>query len=127
MADDDLRGELSERNGGINIVAYRLRPWYIACMQEIQIAKFKATCLSVLDQVAKTRKPVPVTRFAKPVARILPPPPSPTGIWLDAMKDSAKLHGDLIAPVTDPADWEALTTRRTDLLPRAPRSSASRW
>ena len=37
-------------------------------MEEIQISKFKATCLAVLDRVGKTRKPVLVTRFGKPVA-----------------------------------------------------------
>ena len=75
-------------------------------MQEIQISKFKATCLSVLDQVAKTRKPVLVTRFGKPVARILPPPP--TGDWLGAMKSSGRIHGDLTAPAANPSHWEAL-------------------
>ena len=30
-------------------------------MEEIQISKFKATCLAVLDRVGKTRKPLLVT------------------------------------------------------------------
>ena len=63
-------------------------------MQEIQISKFKATCLAIFDQVAKTRKPVLVTRFGKPVARILPPP-SPAGEWRGALKDSEQIHATL--------------------------------
>ena len=77
-------------------------------MEEIQISKFKATCLAVLDRVGKTRKPVLVTRFGKPIAQVLPPPPCPTGNWLGAMKDQGEIHGDLVAPVTDPMEWEAL-------------------
>ncbi len=76
-------------------------------MQEIQISKFKATCLSVLDRVAKTGNPVLVTRFGKPVAQILPPP-GPAGEWLGAMKDSGTIHGDLVAPAIPPSHWEAL-------------------
>ena len=76
-------------------------------MREIQISRFKATCLSVLDRVAKTRQPVLVTRFGKPVARILPPP-APPGAWLGAMKDSGAIRGDLVAPAVEARCWEAL-------------------
>ena len=77
-------------------------------MEEIQISKFKATCLAVLDRVGRTRKPVLVTRFGKPVAQVVPPPPDPAGDWLGAMKEYGEIHGDLVAPVADPGEWEAL-------------------
>lgn len=77
-------------------------------MIEIQISKFKATCLSVLDRVAKTGEPVLVTRLGKPLARILPLPPGSVGDWLGAMEGSGEIHGDLIAPAAEPSDWEAL-------------------
>ena len=75
-------------------------------MQEIRISRFKATCPAVLDRVAKTRRPVLVTRFGKPIARILPPP-APPGAWLGAMKGSGRIVGDLVAPVVDSPHWEA--------------------
>ena len=78
-------------------------------MREIQISKFKATCLAILDRVAKTGKPVLVTRFGKPVARILPPPSNPTGNWLGSMRDSGKIHEDLVAPASEVSDWEAMS------------------
>ena len=56
----------------------------------------------------KTRNPVLVTRFGKPVAQVVPPPPSPAGDWLGAMKDDGEIRGDLIAPAADLSDWEAL-------------------
>jgi len=45
-------------------------------MDEIAISKFKATCLAVLERVRKTGKPVIVTRFGQPIARIEPPTPT---------------------------------------------------
>ncbi|MXY35017.1 MAG: type II toxin-antitoxin system Phd/YefM family antitoxin [Boseongicola sp. SB0664_bin_43] len=77
-------------------------------MEEIQISKFKATCLAVLDRVGRMRKPVLVTRFGKPVAQILPPPQSPAGEWLGAMRDDGEIRGDLIAPAADLAEWDVL-------------------
>ena len=77
-------------------------------MEEIQISKFKATCLAVLDRVGRMRKPVLVTRFGKPVAQILPPPPSPAGEWLGAMQDDGEIRDDLVAPAADLAEWNVL-------------------
>ncbi len=83
-------------------------PWYIFCMEEIQISKFKATCLAVLARVGETGNPILVTRFGKPVAQVVPPPPNCSGSWLGAMRDRGRIHGDLVAPVSELSDWEAL-------------------
>ena len=78
-------------------------------MEEIQISKFKATCLAVLDRVGKTRVPVLVTRFGRPVAQIVPPPPTErTDGWLGCMRERTTIVGDIVAPALDPADWEVL-------------------
>jgi prevent-host-death family protein len=78
-------------------------------MEQIAISKFKATCLSVMEQVRKTGKPVLVTRFGKPVAEIVPPaPPRPPKDWIGAMKGTARITGDIISPAADEEDWEAL-------------------
>jgi prevent-host-death family protein len=42
-------------------------------MKEIPISRFKATCLAVLEQVRKTKRPVRITRFGKPVVEVVPP------------------------------------------------------
>lgn len=77
-------------------------------MEEIQISKFKATCLAVLDRVGRSRKPVLVTRFGKPVAQIVPPPPSPAGEWLGALQDDGEIRDDLVAPAADLSEWDVL-------------------
>ena len=84
-------------------------PWYDFPVKTIAISKFKATCLAVLEQVRKTHKPVLVTRFGKPVAQILPPPPpKPAASWLGSLAGEVKIVGDIISPASDESDWEAL-------------------
>ena len=73
-------------------------------MEEIRISKLKRSCLAVLDRGGKTRTPVLVTRFGKPVAEVAPSPPSPTENWQGAMRDQGEIHGDLIAPAADPSE-----------------------
>jgi prevent-host-death family protein len=78
-------------------------------MEEIQISTFKATCLAVLDRVGKTRVPVLVTRFGKPVAQIVPPPPAARDEgWLGCMRDRTTIVGDIVSPASEPSDWEVL-------------------
>ena len=78
-------------------------------MEEIAISKFKATCLSVLETVRKTRKPVRVTRFGKPVAEVVPPttPERPAG-WIGSMVGTGRITGDIVAPAANEEEWEAL-------------------
>ena len=68
-------------------------------MQDIAISKFKATCLSVLEEVRRTGTPVLVTRFGKPMAHIMPPPKPEMNSWLGCMKDSTQILGDIVGPV----------------------------
>ena len=78
-------------------------------MERIQISKFKATCLAVLDRVGKTHNPVLVTRFGKPIAQIVPPPsPDRREDWLGCMKSRGRILGDIIAPVVEASEWEVL-------------------
>jgi prevent-host-death family protein len=78
-------------------------------MEEISISEFKAKCLAIVERVRKTRKPVRVTRFGKPVAEVFPPSPAKEkGDWLGRMKGTAKIIGDIVTPATDPSDWEVL-------------------
>ena len=54
----------------------------------IAISEFKAKCLGILEAVGKTRKPIRVTRFGKPVAEVVPPSPRKPvgkrlGAWLE--------------------------------------------
>jgi prevent-host-death family protein len=66
-------------------------------MKEIPISKFKATCLAVLENVRKTRQPILVTRFGKPVAEVTPPSPHPRRKQrLGFMAGRGEIHGDIV-------------------------------
>jgi prevent-host-death family protein len=78
-------------------------------MEEVSISEFKAKCLAILEQVRKTKKPVRITRFGKPVAEVVPPSPEKArGSWLGSMKGRMEILGDITAPATDPEEWEVL-------------------
>jgi prevent-host-death family protein len=80
-------------------------------MEEIAISKFKATCLAVLERVRKTRRPIRVTKFGKPVAEVVPPSAPPEKKeWTGSMAGTIQIHGDIVGPVTDPEDWEVLNS-----------------
>jgi prevent-host-death family protein len=77
-------------------------------MKEVAISEFKAKCLALLDQVQKTKKPIRITRFGKPVAEVIPPTPVPASDWMGSMKDEIKILGDIVAPANEETDWEVL-------------------
>jgi prevent-host-death family protein len=78
-------------------------------MEKMAISKFKATCLGVLERVRRSRQPILVTRFGKPVAQVVPPPPAPRPQrWLGDLAGTGRIVGDIIAPASNEQDWEAL-------------------
>ena len=78
-------------------------------MEEIAISRFKATCLSVLENVRKTQKPIRITRFGKPLAEIVPPSvPETRANWLGSMVGTGRVTGDIVSPASDESDWDAL-------------------
>jgi prevent-host-death family protein len=79
-------------------------------MIEIAISEFKAKCLSLLQQVSKTKQPIRVTRFGKPVADVVPPADvhMDRKAWIGSGKGTAKILGDIVSPATEPSAWESL-------------------
>jgi len=52
--------------------------------------------LAVIEQVRKTKKPVRVTRFGKPVAEVVPPSLEPQKARLGFMAGRGEIHGDIV-------------------------------
>ena len=76
-------------------------------MDSLPISKFKATCLAALERVRKTRRPLRVTRFGRPIADIVPSSVEEARRdWLGRYAGSAAITGDLVAPLK--AKWEGL-------------------
>jgi len=77
-------------------------------VQEVAISEFKAKCLALLEAVRKTKKPLRITRYGKPVADVVPPaPPKNDGSWIGSMKGTGEILGDIVTPVSDESEWEA--------------------
>jgi prevent-host-death family protein len=73
-------------------------------MDSLTVSKLKATCLAVVDEVAKAKKRVIITKRGKPVAELIPYEAETEPVPL---KDTVAFMGDLISPVAA-EDWEAL-------------------
>jgi prevent-host-death family protein len=77
-------------------------------MKEVAISEFKAKCLGILEEVRKTRKPIRVTRFGKPVAEVVPPSPAkPKARRLGCMVGTGRIVGDIVGSISDESEWEA--------------------
>ncbi|MHB8503462.1 MAG: type II toxin-antitoxin system Phd/YefM family antitoxin [Candidatus Acidiferrales bacterium] len=78
-------------------------------MQEVPISIFKAKCLAILEQVEKTKSPIRITRHGKPVADVVPAVQTvDRASLMGSMRNSIKILGDIVSPVIDLDDIEAL-------------------
>jgi prevent-host-death family protein len=78
-------------------------------MEEVAISEFKAKCLALLEQVQKTKKPIRITRRGKPIADVVPPAPAAgKRNWIGSMEGRMEILGDIVSPVMEEDDWEAL-------------------
>jgi prevent-host-death family protein len=72
----------------------------------MKASEFKAKCLAVMDQVAKTGHSVVLTKNGKPVAELKPYQASKKknlfGIW----KGQVEITGDILSPVD--IEWDAM-------------------
>ncbi|MFI5093612.1 MAG: type II toxin-antitoxin system Phd/YefM family antitoxin [Candidatus Acidiferrum sp.] len=79
-------------------------------MEEIAISEFKAKCLAILAQVEKTKEPVRITRHGKPVAEVIPAVQTVArAAWIGSLKGKIKILGDIVSPVIDLDEIEALS------------------
>jgi prevent-host-death family protein len=78
-------------------------------VQEIAISEFKAKCLSLLEEVDRTKRPLRVTRRGKPIADVIPAlPDADDRSWIGSMAGTMEIAGDIVSPVIDIGEIEAL-------------------
>ncbi|MFY9829871.1 MAG: type II toxin-antitoxin system Phd/YefM family antitoxin [Rhodoplanes sp.] len=71
----------------------------------IKASEFKAKCLALIDEVARTGDAIVVTKNGKPLVELVPhrvPNRSPLGVW----KGKVIIRGDIISPID--VEWDAL-------------------
>lgn len=64
----------------------------------IAAGKFKATCLALLDEVQTGGQEIVVTKYGKPVAKVVPVDPDDLQRF-NALRGSGKIKGDIISPL----------------------------
>lgn len=72
-------------------------------MKVVPAGQFKTHCLALLDQVKTTHETLVVTKYGKPVARIVPYTSSESE--KNPLKGSVVFEDDLISPVD--VEWDA--------------------
>jgi len=73
-------------------------------METLSVSRFKATCLSVLEDVKRQKKRVLITKRGEPIAEIIPVNNQKEEIPL---KDTVTFIGDILSPVADD-EWEVI-------------------
>lgn len=78
-------------------------------MKTVPAGEFKQTCLRLLDEVGTSGEPIVITKRNRPVAQLTPVEPGRDEDWLGAMRERGQITGDLVAPATEPGEWDALS------------------
>jgi prevent-host-death family protein len=75
---------------------------------EIPAGEFKAKCLQLMDEVARSREPIVITKRGRPVAKLVPPDePGPRAPLFGYMAGTADIRGDIVD--MPHLEWAALT------------------
>ena len=73
-------------------------------MKRIPAGQFKAKCLKLMDEVARTHQPITVTKRGKAVCQFVPMPPEERPFRsVVGRSPNARILGDIISPL--PQEW----------------------
>jgi prevent-host-death family protein len=75
-------------------------------MKTIAAGKFKAQCLTLMDDVQKTREPIIITKRGKVVAKLVPAE-SQKREFIGRLKGVIRIVGDIESPIVPPEVWES--------------------
>jgi prevent-host-death family protein len=76
-------------------------------MATIQASEFKAKCLALMDQVARTGESITITKNGRPIAELHPHAPPRVASPIGLNKGTSVILGDVVAPL-DPGVWKVL-------------------
>ena len=71
---------------------------------KIAAARFKTQCLALMDEVARKRKEIVITKHGRPVAKLVPVT-SGAGQLFGGMQGTGRVVGDIVAPTGE--RWDA--------------------
>ncbi len=70
----------------------------------MKASEFKARCLQLMDEVADGRGEIVITKYGRPVSRLVPYRERPKSLF-GAGRGRMKIAGDITGPID--VDWEA--------------------
>ena len=76
-------------------------------MTTIQASEFKAKCLALMDEVARTGRSITVTKNGRPVADLCPHRPPRAASLIGLHKGQIEVEGDIVSGLGPPR-WDAL-------------------
>ena len=77
--------------------------------ETISVSKFKATCLAVLEEIRRSGRSIVITKRGVPIAEVTPSSARVHGsTWMGSMAGTCEIVGDIVSPIMDPDDWDAL-------------------
>ena len=74
--------------------------------EEVPATLFKDSCLQLLDRVQQTREEIVVTKYGRPVAKLVAFDETQPGLF-GYLAGSVTIHGDIVAPLGEAWDAEA--------------------
>jgi len=95
----------------------------------IPAAVFKAECLKLMDEVARTGQPIVITKHGRPVAQLVPVAATPKSLF-GYMKNTVTIKGDVVASSDE--SWSAVSGEGDPLVagsgkkPRARRAGSKK-
>ena len=76
-------------------------------MTTIQASEFKAKCLALMDEVARTGQAIVVTKNGRPVAELHPHRPPRAKSLIGLQKGCIAIKGDIVSPMNTGL-WDAM-------------------
>ncbi len=76
----------------------------VLAMDTIKASEFKAKCLQLMDEVARTGDSITITKNGKPVAQLIPAATTVSSL-AGLHKGRIEICGDIVSPVEN--EWEA--------------------
>jgi antitoxin (DNA-binding transcriptional repressor) of toxin-antitoxin stability system len=76
-------------------------------METIQASRFKARCLALMDEVARTGRVLVITKNGRPIAELRAHRPPRSASLIGLHRGRTRATGDVVSPLGS-ADWEAV-------------------
>jgi prevent-host-death family protein len=77
-------------------------------MKSVAVTEFKAHCLALLEDVARTGEPLLVTKRGKALARVVPSAGEGAVYPQASLEGTVTIHGDIVGPVLPASAWNAV-------------------